>query len=319
MQSIPLSSQQNQKSSTSIEIFLTIAQMGNVSRESLSLFSLEEIPLFTQIREKVKKREKLTFILPAFPAKSANRNKTHSPLPDMGEVLTLQSLNQLCQSIETIYPPSAEVVICSDGRVFNDLVMVSDQALQVYKDKIREIIETFSLKHLQCYDLENYFEKQINHSDYSAMRKELIKTFAPSIDDIRDQVKREETARLMFCGLHRFIKEDLVFFYGHLSKNKVAHTSKQLTYQVIQRSQAWDKLLNQKYQQALRFSIHPYPINHPKFGIRLIKGEGRWATPWHNVTLKTPKGYFLLKRAEALKLKAKVHYLKGIYAFYEVS
>ena len=62
--------------------------------------------------------EEISFILPAFPAKSGNRNKTYSQLPDYGEVVSLQRLNEFALEISQLYQPGVKIIICSDGRVF---------------------------------------------------------------------------------------------------------------------------------------------------------------------------------------------------------
>lgn len=68
----------------------------------------------------VSKREPVLMVLPAFPFKSPNRKaKTLGALPDLGEELALMHLNGLCESIEEIYEHGANVVITSDGLVYN--------------------------------------------------------------------------------------------------------------------------------------------------------------------------------------------------------
>ena len=47
-------------------------------------------------------------ILPAFPAKSPNRQKQFLHLPDYGEVLALNNLNLLCNKITNIYSKGAK-------------------------------------------------------------------------------------------------------------------------------------------------------------------------------------------------------------------
>lgn len=66
----------------------------------------------------------IRMVLPAFPAKSPSRDKTLSHLPDHGEELALRNLNELCKRIGQIYEPGARIVICSDGRVFADVVRI---------------------------------------------------------------------------------------------------------------------------------------------------------------------------------------------------
>ena len=68
----------------------------------------------------VSKREPVLMVLPAFPFKSPNRKaKTLGALPDLGEELALMHLNGLCESIKEIYEHGANVVITSDGLVYN--------------------------------------------------------------------------------------------------------------------------------------------------------------------------------------------------------
>ena len=68
----------------------------------------------------VVKDQPVQMVLPAFPFKSPNRkDKTLGSLPDLGEELALMHLNGLCASISEIYSHGANVVITSDGLVYN--------------------------------------------------------------------------------------------------------------------------------------------------------------------------------------------------------
>src|SRR5690348_6533182 len=68
-----------------------------------------------KIKQYIQNRQRIMFVLPAFPAKSANTNKTRGPFPDLGERLSLRFLNQLCENITSVYARGAEIIICSDG------------------------------------------------------------------------------------------------------------------------------------------------------------------------------------------------------------
>lgn len=58
--------------------------------------------------------------LPAFPFKSPNtQSKVLGKLPDKGEEFALAHLNGLCLAVKDIYEPGAELVIISDGLVYN--------------------------------------------------------------------------------------------------------------------------------------------------------------------------------------------------------
>lgn len=289
-------------------ILAIVASMGH--QQDIDLRTFSQSPLCQSIEQAYLEKRKLTFILPAFPAKSSNRNKTHSPLPDLGELLALQRLQKMCEQIELIYSPGAEVIICSDGRVFNDLVNVSDQDLTLYDQKIISMLREFDLSNLKTYSLDDFYKKNA--------KDRLLGEYAPALESIKEMVKTDSDALSMFNGIHRFIKDDLAFSSSFASKNQLHRESKEVAYQVIRRSRAWDNLLATVFPNTLRLSIHPYPLTHHKFGIELVKGQDRWATPWHNVVLKMRDSYQLVKRIEALRMGAKVQMFAGQYAYYEV-
>lgn len=288
-----------------------VLKRGN--HDDLKLGEFLDSPIGKKLAAKVAKREKLTFLLPAFPAKSSSRDKTVGPAPDMGEFIGLQSLNAMCQEIAEVYGPGAEVVICSDGRVFNDLVMVSDEDLDLYSQRIREIIETEGLSYLSTYSLDDCTDRL----DAARLREDFVDQFGPDIQDIRDAAKADPHKRAMFNGIHRFLKEDLGYHHPDMSRNQVMKRSKSIAYEVVQRSQSWDNLLENVFPDALRLSIHPYPISHRKFGVKLVSTSDRWATPWHNVTVKEGESYRLMKRQDALALGAMLKFHNGSYAYYE--
>src|SRR5262249_36368905 len=70
-----------------------------------------------RVRSALAARAPVRMVLPAFPAKSANRTKTLGPLPDLGEELALRFLQERCDAVRGRYPPGAKLTICSDGRV----------------------------------------------------------------------------------------------------------------------------------------------------------------------------------------------------------
>lgn len=289
-------------------ILATIAGMGHDKDINLAKFRLS--PLYNQIKTQVDSGQKLTFILPAFPAKSSNRNKTHGPLPDMGEILALKRLQQMCENINQSYKAGAEVIICSDGRVFNDLVFVSENDLNQYDNQIKNIIRDFNLSNLKTYSLDDFYT--------SNAKERLIENFAPDLNKLKDAIKSNPNDLNMFNGVHRFIKDDMAFMSLYESRNQLSRQSKEIAYQVIRRSRAWDKLLEHAFPNTLRLSIHPYPLEHHKFGVELVRGQDRWATPWHNVALKIKDSFQLVKRIEALRMGAEVKMFEGKYAYYEV-
>lgn len=271
---------------------------------------LREVPIVRKMMEKMLNGEKLTFILPAFPAKSPSPMKTTGILPDMGEVLALKNLQEMCGEISGQYAPGAEVVICSDGRVFSDVVGVPDEHISLYAEGIDEIIRDFNLTHLRTFSMDELHP----HKKGDELRQELLWRFLMTMEEVREKARNTPA---LFNGLHKFMIEDQMGI-STLSKNQLNKQMKEKTYELMRRSDAWSALLEEEFGDVLRLSIHPYPMVHEKFGVKLVTSSEKWATPWHNVTVRTENGFELMHKAKALELGARPTQLGGKYAYFEL-
>lgn len=265
------------------------------------------------INAAIARNEPVVMILPAFPAKSPNREKTLGPLPDMGEVLALKRLQRLCADISKIYRPGAELIICSDGRVFSDLVGVSDQDVSAYSRGIQKIVQAFELSHIKFFDLENVLPK----ASFDEMRSLLTENYSDMLEEVKQKTSQCPDAQQMFNGIHRFMFEDQLVLKPGLSRTQARQQSKLLAYQVIQRSNAWSRLLEEYFPQAVRLSIHPQPIVSQKIGIRLLASADIWRTPWHSVPVFDGVDFRLMgcKEAEALGAASATDAAHEPYAF----
>lgn len=248
----------------------------------------------------IQRNAPITFLLPAFPAKSSNREKTASSLPDMGELLSLQFLNELCNKIQSFYLPGASLIICSDGRVFNDLVNVSDANVAAYTNAIRHMIERENLINLHLFNLDDVFK----NDSYEGMRKKLTELYAEPLEQLKIRTKTQLSDQLLFNGIHRFIFEDQKNLFPDLTKNKIKIATKEIAYQVIQRSNAWSRLIKEIFPASIRLSIHPQPCGSEKIGIMLLKSKNIWVTPWHSVPVFDGHNYCLMKRNHAEDMSA---------------
>ncbi|STX27869.1 pyoverdine biosynthesis protein PvcA [Legionella beliardensis] len=270
-------------------------------------------PHLFKVIQALKVQQPLILILPAFPAKSANRQKTISAKPDLGEIMGLRNLNELCKEIEQLHPLGVKLIICSDGRVFNDLVLVDDEDVDIYQQGIQAIITHNQLTHLSTFSLDDIYP----HQDYERMREQLINQFGESVLSIKKRIQLDEMLLYQFNGIHRFITEDQLYLRTSMSKNQVRKEAKQIAYDVLRRSNAWSNLLAMNFPQAIRLSIHPQPCGSEKLGIQFLPAANCWATPWHNVLLKNRQCWQLVKRIEAERLGATLkqdHYVLEDYA-----
>jgi pyoverdine/dityrosine biosynthesis protein Dit1 len=276
-------------------------QSGEIAEEE---FAIHYPTLFHSIVES----KPIHMILPAFPAKSSNRSKTLGDLPDFGEVLGLTRLQALCDEIRSVHAPGARCTICSDGRVFSDLVGVTDEAVTRYREELKVIIRQSGTSDIEVFDLDDVFPV----NDYGLMREELLVCYAEPLSVLQQRTREKESDRDLFNGIHRFVFEDMLFHASsERSRNEIRNLSKAVAYRVIQRSNAWSKLIAQRFPDSLRLSIHPQPRVTQKIGIYLVPTSNPWGTPWHTVVLEDRDGYRLVKRADAEEQDAVLVYRNG--------
>lgn len=255
------------------------------------------------------------FILPAFPAKSPNRSKTIGKTPDLGEEIALKTLASMCAEIESIYDPGAQITICSDGRIFSELVGVSDHDVTEYVQAVSDMIAQHGIKNINVLNLEDFCEGE----DFEEMRKDLLTEYAEDIENLKSKIKTKPDALSLFNGMHRFITEDRLGIDKDKSKTRVKEESKLIAIKVIQHSNAWTRFLANVYPEAIRLSIHPYPAHHKKIGIQLTKAEDNWLTPWHGVITLQKNDYLLMKKSKAEEIGATLIYNNDIPYYYSLN
>ncbi|QHC26284.1 L-tyrosine/L-tryptophan isonitrile synthase family protein [Streptomyces sp. GS7] len=247
-----------------------------------------------QIADFVRDDAPVTFTLPGFPCKSPNRAKVLGHLPDQGESLSLGFLNALCTEIGRIHPPGARMVICSDGHAFGDLIRVPDKHIDAYADELRTLIGRFGLTRLSVFDLRDVF----GDLPHDTKRAHLHKSYAPTLDALRAEVRADDNTLALYRGITRFLVEDTADWTG--TRSALQRECRQRAYGVIQRSRAWGDLIADHHPRSVRLSIHPQPVGALKFGIRLLDAPDAWTTPWHSTALRRADGtWTLMPRAKA--------------------
>ncbi|MBL7706197.1 MAG: L-tyrosine/L-tryptophan isonitrile synthase family protein [Taibaiella sp.] len=257
----------------------------------------------------------LQFVLPAFPAKSPNASKVLGQLPDLGEEIALHTLQSICDEIKSIYAPGAQVIICSDGRIFAELVGVSDEAISNYVAGIRSMIDEHGLNSLSIVNLEDL----VANLSFDAARSKVLEQFSDPLEQLQESLKTSDSFKSLFNGIHRFIVEDRKFMEPELSVSKAKEAAKPIALKVIQHSNAWTRFLNYVYPNAIRFSIHPYAAHTDKIGIRITKATDNWLTPWHGVIVLQDNEYILMKKQDAEQAGARLMYNNGRPYYYALT
>ncbi len=281
-------------------------------------------PHMHKVVSAINQQKPITFVLPAFPGKSPNLEKVLGPLPDMAEKLALRFLNDLSHKIKELYEPGAQIILCSDGRVFSDIVGMQEEDVTNYQNELDKIIENSDFTNISKFNLDIFCKGKT----FLQMRNDLMEQYGQSLDALQAKVRRggkhsenleDSEAHRMYCGITRFLFEDSLYPGQTKSRTAIQKDSKIRAYEVIRRSNAWSQLIAERFPNAVRLSIHPQTCGAEKLGIRFI-GTESWMTPWHGVVVNTAQGFVLMKRWEAEKLSAQlVKDSEGLPSHYQLA
>ncbi|MFD5917155.1 L-tyrosine/L-tryptophan isonitrile synthase family protein [Kitasatospora sp. NPDC058201] len=274
----------------------------------------EDFPLqLEQLADFITAGDPILFTLPGFPCKSPNLAKVLSHLPDEGERLSLTFLNGLCEQIGKLYEPGAQILICSDGHIFGDLIHVPDDHIDEYSDALTAMIEREGLAHLATFDL----RAVLGDLPFDEKRARVHEKYAPTKEELREQILTDEETAKLYRGITRFLTEDTFGFEG--TKSALQRDCRARAYGVIQRSRAWGDLIAEQHPRSFRLSIHPQKAGVLKFGIRLLEHSDVWMTPWHSSVLHRQDGGWELMRSEEAAKVGRLVERNGRPSHYETS
>lgn len=264
-------------------------------------------PHLQRIEKSITAGETVTFVLPAFPGKSPNPGKVLGPMPDMAERQSLAFLNDLCLRIGAVYSPGARIVLCSDGRVFSDVVGMKESDVSAYQREISAMISALGASALSTFNLDDVFPD----CGFDTMRERLMAAHSMPLAELRAAVRAGGEAQRMYCGITRFLVEDATLPGMQISRTALQKSCRERAYQVVRRSKAWDGLLATIFPDAVRLSIHPQSCGSRKIGIHMMATSDGWLTPWHGVAALVNGNFVLLKRRDAEAAGADVVFRNG--------
>jgi len=247
-------------------------------------------------------KEPIQLVLPAFPAKAPNPKKVLGKLPDAAESLALESLAALLRDITEAHRPGAELVICSDGHVFADVVGVSDADVRAYRRELELRIAELGDRRVRFFGLED----AMGEGSPDKMRAWLMASYGETEEAIHARAKASPAHAAQLDGIHRFLFEDEIARSPSLTRTQARKATRARAYEVVRRSDAWGRLVAAAFPRAVRLSIHPQPEVSSKIGIWLVSSEDAWLTPWHAVALVDGDRARLVHRSDAEALGAVV-------------
>ncbi|KAK2038726.1 hypothetical protein LZ31DRAFT_569874 [Colletotrichum somersetense] len=247
----------------------------------------------------------ISLLLPAFPWKSPNPQKTLSQCPDLGEELGLIRLNHLCNELAQVFPYGAQIAVVSDGTVYNDLLGYPDEDVFNYGKELRDMALKNSLDSITFLRLVDVLgiadSKSMSKESLlditATCRSELEKRFLDPDFSIEMEIKHHSDTALTYEGFVKGAYDDLrwgsdtpevVISNAGLYQAEAQRVAKQMTRRLI----AYEKALESRFPDSIRLSIHP-SSGKSKFSVPLVPQPDCFGlTPWHSCLLVTARGCY---------------------------
>lgn len=283
-----------------VEVFKTILY---VAPAGLDRFESDGMDLLAQqLLYFINKNEPIKLILLAFPCKSANNDRVLGSAPDRGEELALKRLDGFCDQISpSVYPPGCKLVIMTDGRVYGDLVGVSDDSVAAYRETLKKLVP---LKNVEFHSLDDHFSTETkdsgslgssgpdeavgakvtdgqsevtsghfgtkSHGD--RLRELLVASSGVTEAEVKAQIGPDGKYRNVFEGFRKLLEYDLKFEDSVSEADRKAKIEG-IAVKMMVRNFAYTELVEKKYPNRIRLSIHDHDNAGPKFGIVLLEGN----------------------------------------------
>lgn len=277
-----------------------------------------------QVAQFIENNEPIQFVLPAFPCKSPNYiRKVLGDVPDMAERLSLSFLNRLCQDIEKIYRPGAQVTICADGHVFIGTIATDDATVIQYQRELRRFVGELENSHIRLFNLNDHYVGD----SFDVMRSKLQAEYAETLDEIREATEHDKYLDGLRKSFISVLAQDSHMpadpktgrpaWDGCRTRAHLQQRSRARSWELLRRSRAWGFLVGDVFPGAVRLSIHPQPCGSQKLGINLLdesEGNGakdNWLTPWHSTAVEVNGHFTLMRRLQAEELGAQLVYVDG--------
>ncbi|KAI2464696.1 Pyoverdine/dityrosine biosynthesis protein-domain-containing protein [Annulohypoxylon bovei var. microspora] len=250
-----------------------------------------------KVEQQLEKGQSIHMILPAFPWKSINRiDKVTGILPDLGEELALDKLNQICEDIKTVYPLGGKVIIANDGLVFDDVLGITDEHTWAYSEGLINMVHEKGLRNIQILrpmEIMGFTEgktpdKALYMSLVQKCRDELMAHYGRTEPEVRQMMQDDPDTLLTYLGFVRFLDADLRFSPVTMaakdtSRRQYKKKVKEVAIMMMIRAESFTKVLQAYCPDYVRLSIHQ-SSGLVKLSIPLItQGSGEFPrSPWHS-------------------------------------
>lgn len=129
--------------------------------------------------------------------------------------------------------------------------------------------------------------------------------YGSDVAAMRAEIKASKELAYTYAGFSRFLANDRNWAAeGVSSKSQVKKKCQAIAREMMCRNRAFSTLIEERYPQHIRLSIHGHPNSGPKFGVRLTRDMPDCVTPWHNcVVILSNSERVLMHKSTAEKLQ----------------
>lgn len=249
------------------------------------------------LREKltvfVEQNKEIKFSMLGFPFKSPNtRDKVIGIVPDMAEQATMEQFDRFAKVVQELYSPGIKLNIVSDGLAFSDVMEVSTNTVDQYREIVLDMAKGIPLEILTLRDF-------YSTNSVDTMRDKMISQFGITNEELERRILFDPDVNLLYKGMIRFMNLDLAI-RNYSSKNQLQNAAKRQAREMMYRNEAFSKMVQTEMSDHIRLSMHPSVNNGTKFSFQLINSELAWTSAWHCALLITKDGkYATIHRKDA--------------------
>ena len=104
-----------------------------------NLSNVNESEFIAAVTPRIKAQERILFILLGFPFKDQNRLRVddEADQPDLGEISFLLRLYRTTQAIYQLHPHGADILVLTDGEVYQDIFGISGSNVARYAERLK--------------------------------------------------------------------------------------------------------------------------------------------------------------------------------------
>lgn len=204
-----------------------------------------------------------------------NPNVVQSPYPDLSEIRTLERIAMIIEKITQRYSPGGEIILVTTGKKGELANCISFERVQIYEDKIKEIVKEKSLP-IEIITWGELFEKHKRIQGLSEVKEEIKKI-------------REEFDKFIKGNLAR--EKDGLFWQKQMQRAK-RHAQPSMSKEIEEMALNYaifeiieERFLREEFnEEVIRISFRP-KIEHNAISLYACK-KGVIRQPWNNTCTK---------------------------------